>query len=402
MKRGKSRRTTLPGYPIHKHPPVTDRRIVPIDDGPLRKHAAKDCKRAMAKLEAARAELRRYEQEDGPAFGRWMAGTFGALMTELRDNARLIQEQESLLQEVEMEMMWSNHHNPRKAYAAVMKRRESPDEDDDFGNGDDGRDEADSDSFEEKGAEIPKEERKALFDDFVRSVLGFDPRQMSKAEYARMFAEFEAELFGKGPEVSHGSRAEPSMEPRRAKPSVANEKSRIKEIYRTLVRRLHPDTRADGDATVSALWHEVQAAYEAKNLDRLETLLALTEMENGTNGGQASLSHIRGALAEINRAIRSIQRSIGEAKRSPAWGFCRNPYHGPLEKRLRREMQEARAEQQSALAELKRILDDWSRPWHPPAKKPRQHSRPREKPKADRSSGASHMPQPLQAEFFGF
>ena len=38
---------------------------------------------------------------------------------------------------------------------------------------------------------------------------------------------------------------------------------RIKEIYRRLVRRLHPDLRANGDATVSSLWHEVQEAYAA-------------------------------------------------------------------------------------------------------------------------------------------
>src|SRR5205814_5812795 len=36
---------------------------------------------------------------------------------------------------------------------------------------------------------------------------------------------------------------------------------RVKEIYRRLVRRLHPDLRADRDASVSSLWHEVQEAY---------------------------------------------------------------------------------------------------------------------------------------------
>jgi hypothetical protein len=44
------------------------------------------------------------------------------------------------------------------------------------------------------------------------------------------------------------------------KPSASREEARFKEIYRILVRRLHPDLRADGDATVSALWHEVQEA----------------------------------------------------------------------------------------------------------------------------------------------
>ena len=343
----------------------------------------------MAKLEKARAELQRFEQEDRPSFGRWMAATFGALLTELRDNAHLIHEQEGLILDVETEMIWSNHRNPRKAYAAMMKRRERADADDDFAEGDA------FDPFEEMGTENPKEERRALFDDFVRSILGIDPEQMGNADYANMFAEFEAKMFGKGPQVS------PFQTHDREKPSASREEARIKETYRSLVRRLHPDLRADGDPTVSAIWHEVQEAYEARNLDRLETLLALTEMESGTNG-QASLSQIRGALADFNRAFRAIQRSLGEAKRDPAWGFSRNPYHDPMEKRIRREMEESLSRQRRVLADLKETIDDWSRPWHPPVKKPRKQSKPPEKPKTERPKREFNKPRPVQTEFFAF
>ena len=97
-----------------------------------------------------------------PCFSQWMAVTFGALLTEFRENARTIQEQQNLIEAVEMEMMWGSHRNPRKAYAAVIKRREDPD---------------------------------------------------------------------------------------------------------------------------PAIWHEVQEAYATRNLDRLETLLALTEIQGGTSGG---------------------------------------------------------------------------------------------------------------------
>jgi hypothetical protein len=407
MKRGKNRRNPGAGHPNHKQIPVTDRRIVPVNDGPLRKRAATECNRALAKLDKARAEWRRFEQEDRPSFGRWMAATFGALMTALRDNARLVQEQETLIQEVEMEMMWSNHRNPRKAYAAVIKRRENPDPDDDFAEaggshdarearGGRGKEGEDFDPSQEMGAGISEEDRHALFEDFLRSVLGIQPKQMGRAEYARMFAEFEAEIFGTRPEAS------PARPHGQEKPSAARGESRIKEIYRILVRRLHPDLRADGDATVSAIWHEVQAAYDARNLDRLETLLALTEMESGTNGGQASLSQMRRALAELNRAFRAIQRSLGEAKRNPAWGFSRSPYHGPMEKRLRQEMEERLAQQRWVLADLKRIIDRWTRPWHPPARKPGKQSSPPEKPKARQPRHESDIPRPLQTEFFAF
>jgi hypothetical protein len=390
MKRSPSRQDRSTGPSNQKHAPATDRRIVPVDDGPLRKRAARDCSRAMAKLEKARAALRRFEQEDRPSFARWMAATFGALLTELRDNARLIAEQESLILDVETEMIWSNHSNPRKAYAAVMKRRESPTEYDDFVAGDA------ADPVEEMDAEYPDEERREFFYDFLSSMLGIDPEDLGEADYANMFAEFEAEMFGNDPQ------ANPFQPAKQEKPSAGREEARIKEIYRIMVRRLHPDLRADGDATVSAIWHEVQEAYEARNLDRLETLLALTEMESGTNGGQASLSQIRRALADFNRAIRAVQRSLREARRDPAWDFSRNQHRDRMEKSIRLEMEQSLSQQRSIIATLKRTIDDWSRPWHPHVKKPRKQSRSQQKPKAERPNRPFNRSRSVQTEFFAF
>jgi hypothetical protein len=389
MKRGQSRRNRSSDPSNHKIPPVTDRRIVAVNEGPLRQRAAKEFDKVMAKLEKARAELRRFEQEDRPSFGRWMAATFGALLTELRDNAHLIHEQEDLILEVESEMIWSNHRNPRRAYAAVVKRRESPDEDNDFAEGDD------FDPLEEMAPENGKEERRALFDDFVRAVLGLNPEQLGNADYEKMFAEFEANIFEERPPVS------PSQTHDRQKPSAGREEARIKEVYRILVRRLHPDLRADGDATVSAKWHEVQEAYEARNLDRLETLLAVTEMESGASG-RASLSQIRGALADFNRALRAIQRSLREAKGDPAWGFTQNPYSSSMEKHIRRELEASLSHQRAELADLKATIEDWSRPWRPPVKKPRKQSKSPEKTKAESPKHQFNSRRPVQTEFFAF
>jgi hypothetical protein len=165
------------------------------------------------------------------------------------------------------------------------------------------------------------------------------------------------------------------------------------------VRRLHPDLRSDGDATVSAIWHEVQEAYEAQNIERLETLLALTEVQAGADGGQATLFQMRAAMAEFNRAFQVIQRSISEAKRDPAWAFSRTPYHGPLEKRIRREIDEDLADQRWILADLERRLADWSQPWQPPAKKTRKQPGP---PVKSGTARASNIPRPVQQELFAF
>jgi hypothetical protein len=381
MKQGKSRLKPVTGHLRNESAPVVDRRLVPANEAHMRKRAVTELNRAMAKLDKARAEWRRFEQEDRPAFAHWIDVTFGALLTNLRDNARLISEQEHLIEEVEMEMMWG-HRNPRKAYATVMKRRQHPDTDDGFTKGnragrratpegarDAHGDEDDAshsfDPFRKMGADIPEAECRAMFDDFLKSVVGINPEHMCKAEYSRMFAHFEADLLGKGrQDIGLGMSSQHNS-------STGRDEARIKEVYRTLVRRLHPDLQTD-DTKVSTIWHDVQEAYEARNLDRLETLLSLTEVQSGANGGNASLSQMLRALEELSRGVKAIQRSIREAKRDPAWRFCQAENRVLLERRIRREMEDSIAEQQWVLDGLKRTLDDWSRPWNPPAKKPKK------------------------------
>jgi hypothetical protein len=148
----------------------------------------------------------------------------------------------------------------------------------------------------------------------------------------------------------------------------------------------------------------VQEAYEARNLNRLETLLALTEMEDGgANGSKASFFQMREALAEIGRALGAIQRSIIEAKRDPAWGFTRNPYHGPLEKRVRRELEESLDQQRWMLDDLKRTIDGWARSLEAASKKkPGKRAKPPEQPKAKRPGHGAGMPEPVQTEFSAF
>jgi hypothetical protein len=372
MKRGKQRRSTSFSAAPPKPAPVTDRRIVALHDGPLRQRAATACQREMAKLDEARAEWRRFEQEERPAFARWMAAHFGPLLTDLRENARLITERESLIEEVELEMIFSNHRNPSRAFAAVQKRRENSESADGFpeadvgpGGGEDG-----ADAGAEARTEFSAEERTAIFMDFIRSTVGLDPQQMDKAQYAEAFADFEATMFGEGAPGDASGFLDVET------PLARGEEARIKEIYRTLVRRLHPDLRADGDAAVSLIWHEVQEAYEARNLERLETLLALTEVHGGASGGQASLSQMRAALADLRRAFRAIRRSINSAKRDPAWGFRQRGDRAPLERTIGGELKESLRQQRGILADLQSTLDGWSRPWAAQARKPKKQRGP--------------------------
>src|SRR5262249_36050348 len=112
---------------------------------------------------------------------------------------------------------------------------------------------------------------------------------------------------------------------------------RVKEIYRQLVRRLHPDLRADGDATVSSLWHEIQEAYAAGDVAGMEFLLALTDLSNAPGAG-TSLSQMRSVLSELTRSVRALELRLVEARREDSWNFARIGPSEDLHLRVERQL----------------------------------------------------------------
>ena len=199
---------------------------------------------------------------------------------------------------------------------------------------------------------------------------GHRPARTDRATYDRMFREFKEQVFG-------DDDTEPPPYAGRT-PDVASpppKDARVKEIYRILVRRLHPDLRADKDASVSALWHEVQEAYEAGNLDRLETLLALTDLESNQTGAHTSLFQLKSVLAELGRSLRALQKSLRGARREPAWNFARVTDHTEVRNRIRRELEESRADLKSRLSQLEKLFAAWSQP--PPDRRRKGRAGPR-------------------------
>lgn len=342
-------------------PPATgqrskERRIVPVDQEPLRTKAASECSREMARLEKVKADWKRFEQEDKPAFERWMAATFGALLSCLRENDSLVREKDALIHEVEMEMFLGGARSYRSAYAAVMRRRAAPPPAFDPRAEDPpprGQEPDDDDGFGPFGhGEIPEFEKNLLFEDFLRVVLGINPDRLSDKKYEAMFADFKEKILGQGD-------PEPRPSERDSEPPKP-EQARIKEIYRVLVRRLHPDTRADEDAEISALWHEVQDAYSTGNVERLEMLLALTDIRSNAAGEHTSLFQMRSVLGELRRSFNALQRSLRGAKKDPAWNFARTADREAVRARLQRQLESDLARQKARLKEIEAQIAAWS------------------------------------------
>jgi hypothetical protein len=291
--------------------------IVWIDQAPLRREVVSDCHSTMAQLDAVRRQWHHFERKDKPAFIRWRAREFGALLSETRQVEEKIRDARDLIHEVEQELR-RYFQTPRSAYARVMFRQQNP-----------GRAEPAPEIDNSGTRPLTGFEQEALFQEWVRKFLGTNPDKMDDVAYEASFAVFKTRMF------SEAARARPEPEQRREpkppSPETAESEpdadaaldSRVKILYRRLARQLHPDTRADRSAAVSSLWHEVQEAYDASDVARLELLLALSHLQSDNLDSRTSVGDILRVQESLERSLRALGKSVAEAENEDAWDFAR-------------------------------------------------------------------------------
>src|SRR3954453_2020826 len=329
--------------------------IVWINQAPLRATAAAECTDMMARRERARLRWHQFERQDKPAFVRWRAREFGALLSTARDVEDKIRDAQNLIHEVEIEMR-RHIQDPHSAYRRVLFRRENPgvaDERQTFSYG------------SQSTPHLSEFEQEVLFQEWVQTFLGTNPTKMDDDVYSSSFEVFKSHMFTESGPSRSGPL--PADDIRR---SAVDEESagatepvtidpRVKEIYRRLVRRLHPDVRANGDASVSSLWHEVQEAYAAGDVARMELLLALSDLSDAPGAG-TTLSQMRSVLSELTRSVRALELSLVEAGREDSWNFARTGPSEDLRARVERQLKHDLALREQRLELLTKTIAGWA------------------------------------------
>ena len=325
----------------------------------MRESAASNCTRTKARLERARAAWHRFERKDKPAFVRWRAREFGALLSKAREVEEQIRDAQGLVHEVEMEMR-RGFQDAHSAYQRVMFRRGNPA----------AAREAEPEVHQERGDRARKLsdfEKEALFQEWVQRSLGTNPDKMDDEAYSTSFEAFKTHMFRSAPEearprqVNHPGPKRPRQD--EVEEEEAEERKldpRVKELYRILVRRLHPDLRDDATVAVSGLWHEVQEAYLAGDVAHMEILLALVDIESNSMGTQTSVSQMRTILVELERALRALEKSLLEAEGEDAWNFAQSGPSDDLRLRVERQLKSDLAGRSSRLEVLTKAIAAWA------------------------------------------
>jgi len=312
------------------------RALVLADGAGIRKKIKKDYEKALRDLDNSRQQLDRFHQTDLPQFTRWLNSHFGALLTELRELGQKIAADEQLVFLVEGEVMFGGG-TYAKAYRRVMEARENPEPPPRpaGGDGEPNRD---------------------------RETSGSQPGVGGAGDDDEVFDEIFEELFGGfGPDDSFHSHHGPRGEPDRRPPAPAHTAARIKELYRALVRRLHPDGQREMTAQKTEWWHQAQAAYEAGDAEQLEVILTLCEIGESGTTANTSASLLQRITAQLKSSLREIKRQLTERRRDPAWNFSRRADHEVMAIQMRRALTLDLQGLREHWRELQELIAGWKR-----------------------------------------
>jgi hypothetical protein len=313
MKSRPPRRQTNGQSVPQAHPANHSRALVRVDGTGIRKKIKKDYEKALRDLENSRRQLDQFHQTDLPQFTRWLNTHFGALLTELRELNQKMAADEELIFQVENEAMFSGCSDAR-AYQRVMELRENPE---------------------------PPRPRPAGGGepDGERGSFGASPESGTDDDEGDPMEEFMNEFFRKfGP----GARPQDNHVPRNGQPTEsaapAQTSKRLKELYRAVVRRLHPDSQWEMTAQKTEWWHQAQTAYKAGDVEQLEVILTLCEIGDSGTTAHTSASLLQRITAQLKNSLREIKRQITGQRRDPAWNFSRRDDHEALAVQTRRTL----------------------------------------------------------------
>jgi len=153
--------------------------------------------------------------------------------------------------------------------------------------------------------------------------------------------------------------------------SPEDDAKRIQEIYRCLVKELHPDSVEVQSQTADPhfraqrvqLWHRTQDAYKARDLNKLTTVKIIYCSLMRKNHAELSCSELDQVRHELKGENTRKRSEIRQLKKGGIWGFSSFPKE-KLKNQLRQEKQNFKQQERDmkdTLSEIRRDIARWKR-----------------------------------------
>ena len=336
-------------------PKKSCRALIPLDTAKIRRGYLKEYKRRKKVLERLEEQLQRYEESDEPEYRKYLARTFGAEQTLLRE----LTEQIHLCQNRYEKIRFLAHesHMSKERYCFTLRSQLT----------------SEQNFWELLEMELQR---------FLES--GRKTREEEKREYEKSARELRSVVFGvdedEDIEMDETCEDDDDFEKIFQKlfdnllgdddniPEEESEVSELKKLYRELCLQYHPDRMGAHDAKTQRLWHEIQDAYVNRDLEGLRAIRSGIELESGET--TLSCSEIDEMLLDIEWSIQEKRSELRAQKKTPIWGFSswteqkRKQIAKEIKSEFDQNAQMTRLQLQRLKTELERLLQ-----WKPKEKK---------------------------------
>ncbi|MEI6564256.1 MAG: hypothetical protein WCO42_08155 [bacterium] len=277
--------------------------LIRLNTSSLRKKALQAHHKAEQALSKLKNQLKRYHEQDVPGFRSWVHRTFGHLLTRQRELQQAIEEKRTFIYEIEA-MAKRYRLSDLAAYRKVLWRHSHPDE----------AQEEDR-QFEEN--ELKRQQAHARGKQPDNS---FDENQ----ELDNIFGDDEFDDIPDGEWGSFNDFFETMTGIRLAKHDSNRphpDQKSVKELYRSIVRLLHPDHHGQMTDVRKALWHEAQEAYRRHDLNALHSILARCDAGEAGLGDHSPVSLIRRLTQQLRTAAQTTRHEMRDMRRDVAWDY---------------------------------------------------------------------------------
>jgi hypothetical protein len=309
-----------------------------IDGEPIRRAARQAHEKVRAQMEVMENQIRNFEQQEVPAFERWMHLNFGPELAEIRETELAASSKEMILDRVDY-YQFEGNISAVHAYAKVKSEMENPD--------------LEKEPYSPEGN----------FADLDDGELSDEEEDELREAYEAASYMFEEETGARAPDFKSFKNAI-GMKNKRAAESQNKadpKQSRIKTLYRRIARSLHPDCSDRFSLREQRLWHQAQEAYKEGDIIALETVLSHIEAAAAGPLFASSVSDLMENTREMRTRINYLEEDLQQVRQHPAWRFTQknsnqlNSLHRRTEKELKLVLQQAKHDLSAAEEALQQL-----------------------------------------------
>lgn len=291
--------------------------LIWIDEAPIRKKHLDEYNSNQNQLSKIKGEIEKYQSVDKPNYQSWVQANFAGIIQSIREKTTELLEKRSLVEEIK-ETAYIKNISLFSAYQMAIKRR----------------------AEEKKKKEKLKEEK---------------TKEEQQYEYEKereeKFREFYEE-FHRFENVNNENNNEDNEEIEK----------KVKERYRLLAQKLHPDKNKNLTSAEKKLWLETVTAYKNKDLTRMDYLISAYNRDHGFISLEQTVFELIAANKLIQKELKNHKRTMNKAKKDPAWNFtkARDPKISKLKKGVKLEFAEYEKAIIREIFEFDKILRSWS------------------------------------------